>query len=107
MAKIAVNRPSRLSSNAMRRDVLFVLTIAAGLLPIVTSAAHAAACEDCYAADANLRLVQAPSPRREIDLGEFRPSDSPRCRQAKEDVKVLDGPSVPMIVRHRPPRQLL
>jgi hypothetical protein len=67
----------------MRRDVLFVLTIAAGLVPIITSAAHAA--------DANLRLVQAPSPRPEIDLGEIRPRDSARCRQAKEDVKVLDG----------------
>jgi len=59
--------------------------IAAGLALIATSAAHAA--------DANLRLVQAPSPPppREIDLGEIRPSDSAECRQAKEDVKVLDG----------------
>jgi hypothetical protein len=55
-----------------------------GLMPgIVASVA--------YAADADLRLVQAPPPRREIDLGEIRPSDSPRCRQAKEDVKLLDG----------------
>jgi hypothetical protein len=68
----------------MRRDVLFVLVISGlGLALAVASAAHAA--------DANLRLVQAPSPRREIDLGEIRPSDSPRCRQAKQDVKVLDG----------------
>jgi hypothetical protein len=67
----------------MRRDVLFVLMIAVGLALNVVSAAHAA--------EANLRLVQIPSPRPEIDLGEIRPYDSARCRQAKEDVKVLDG----------------
>jgi hypothetical protein len=66
----------------MRKDVLFVITIAVGLVPIVTSAVHAA--------DANLRLAQA-SPRREIDLGEIHSWDSARCRQAKEDVQVLDG----------------
>ena len=45
-----------------------------------------------HATDANLRLVQTPPPpRREFDPGELRPYDSPRCRQAKEDVKVLDG----------------
>lgn len=74
--------PSELCSWLMGRDVLFVLGIAGflGLALIVTSA-H----------DANLRLAQAPSPRREIDLGEIRSYDSARCRQAKEDVKLLDG----------------
>jgi hypothetical protein len=69
----------------MSNKVRTILGVAAlGLmLGIVASAAHAE--------DANLRLTQAPSPRREIDFGEIRPSDSPRCRQAKEDVKVLDG----------------
>jgi hypothetical protein len=53
------------------------------MLGIEANAAHAT--------DANLRVVQAASPRREIDLGEIRSYDSARCRQAKEDVKLLDG----------------
>lgn len=69
----------------MSNKVWIILGVAAlGLmLGVVASIAHAA--------DTNLRLVQAPSPRREIDLGEIRSWDSARCRQAKEDVKVLDG----------------
>ncbi len=72
----------------MRRRVPLVLTILAGFIPIVATTVHAL--------DANPRLVQAPlppprPPRREIDLLEIHPWDTARCREAKEDVKVLDG----------------
>jgi hypothetical protein len=69
----------------MRRDVLFVLVIGGclSLAPVVASLAHSA--------EATLNLAQAPPPRRDFDPGESRSSDSLRCRQAKEDVKVLDG----------------
>lgn len=60
----------------MRREVFFVLVIAAVWSPalIMTSPV----------------LAQAPSPRR-LEPGDFLSSDSARCRQAKEDVKVLDS----------------
>jgi hypothetical protein len=76
----------------MKVWTIFGVVVALGLmLGAVASVALADEASSLAAADANLRLVQAPSPRREIDLGEIRPWDSAKCRQAKEDVKVLDG----------------